>query len=245
MKIRLHQFMSKTGIFASKKDILDAIAKSEVKIDGRIVTKPNFQFNKNKKVTWKKDLLVIRKDFIYLILNKPEGYISTRLTENDIGKKSIYEILPKDNTLFAVGRLDEDTSGLLIITNDGTLGFNIASPNSNIKKTYRSELAKELTSKDKEKIEKGIVIKLEDNGKLSEYTTRPCQILMIDDKHIDITITEGKKREVRRMFEAVGNKVMKLERIAIGGIKLEKLNVKKGKFIEVDKEKLLALLFKE
>jgi pseudouridine synthase len=245
MKIRLHQFLSRTGVFASKGAILDAIKNSEVKIAGRIVTKPNFQFNKNKKVTWNKDTLILRKDNIYLILNKPEGFISTRLTENDEGKKSIYDMLPKDNTLFAVGRLDEDTSGILIITNDGTLGFNIASPNSNIKKTYRSELAKELTVKDKEKIEKGIVIKLEENGSVSQYTTRPCQIKMIDDTHIDITITEGKKREVRRMFEAVGNKVMKLERIAIGGIKLEKLNVKKGNYIEIDKEKLLTLLFKE
>jgi 23S rRNA pseudouridine2605 synthase len=243
MKIRLHQFLSRTGVFSSKNDITDAIRDSEVKIEGRIVTKPNFQFNKNKIVTWKDKKLELRKDNIYLILNKPEGYISTRLTESDEGKKSIYALLPEDNTLFAVGRLDEDTSGLLIITNDGTLGYNIASPESNIKKTYRSELAKELTLKDKEKIEKGVVIKLEENGKYTEYKTKPCEIKMIDEKHIDISITEGKKREVRRMFEAVGNKVIKLERIAIGGIQAEKLGIKKGSFKVVDKEKLLKMLF--
>ncbi len=245
MKIRLHQFLSKTGIFTSKNDIMDAIRNSEIKIEGRIVTKPNFQFNKNKVVTWNKDVLAIRKDNIYIILNKPEGYISTRLTVNDEGKKSIYDLFSKDNTLFAVGRLDEDTSGLIIITNDGTLGFNIASPNSNIIKTYRSDLSKTLTAKDKEKIEKGIEIRLEENGKMSQYTTKPCRIKLIDEKHIEISITEGKKREVRRMFEAVGNHVMKLERISIGGIRLDKLNIKKGNYVEVEKERLLKMLFNE
>jgi 23S rRNA pseudouridine2605 synthase len=240
MKIRLHQFLSKTGIFTSKNDIIDAIRNSELKIDGRIVTKPNFQFNKNKKVTWKDKELKIKKEMIYLILNKPEGYLSTRPTANDEGKKSIYDLFEKDNTLFAVGRLDEDTSGLLIITNDGTLGYNIAHPESNIKKTYRSELAKALTVKDKEKIEKGIVIKLEENGKTSEYTTKPCQIKMTDDKHIEISITEGKKREVRRMFEAVGNKVMKLARISIGKLNLDELKIKKGSYLTVDKNYIVT-----
>jgi 16S rRNA pseudouridine516 synthase len=234
MKIRLHQFLSKTGIFTSKNDIIDAIRNSELKIEGRIVTKPNFQFNKNKKVTWKDKELKIKKEMIYLILNKPEGYLSTRLTKNDGIKKSVFGLLPDDNSFVCVGRLDEDTSGLLIITNDGDLVHKITSPLSNVEKTYKVVLEKPI--KNIHEVEKGLIIELEENGKIDNYQTKPCKVELVSEKEIFITLTEGKKREVRRMFEAIGNKVVKLERVSIGRLNLEELKIKKGSFITVDRK---------
>jgi pseudouridine synthase len=233
MKIRLHQFLSKTGIFSSKSQIHDAIRNSELKIEGRIVTKPNFQFNKNKKVTWKGKELKIKKEMIYLILNKPEGYLSTRLTKNDADKKSVFSLLPEDNSLVCVGRLDEDTSGLLIITNDGDLVHKITNPLSNVEKTYKVILEKPL--KDIHEVEKGLTIELEENGKIDKYQTKPCKVELVSEKQIFITLTEGKKREVRRMFEAVGNRVVKLERVSIGRLNIDDLKIKKGTYITVEK----------
>ncbi|MBU1703984.1 MAG: pseudouridine synthase [Nanoarchaeota archaeon] len=138
------------------------------------------------------------------------------------------------NSLFCVGRLDEDTSGLIIITNDGTLGSKITRPESMIEKGYAAVLEKDIKDKDIEKIKKGVTISLEHNKKVTEYKTRPCKIQLIDKRDVIITVSEGKKREVRRIFEAVGNKVVSLERVSIGSLRLD--GIRTGEFKFVDKE---------
>jgi 16S rRNA pseudouridine516 synthase len=242
-KIYLHQFLSKTGVFSSKKDILSAIANSEISIDGRITTKPMFQFSAGKKkVYYRKKRVEVVYGNSYFIMNKPEGYLSARLTEMDItyGKKSVFDLIKVDEkihkSLFAVGRLDENTTGLLIITNDGKLGISIADPDKNIEKTYDIVLKDRISSEDIKKIENGIVIKLEENGVYSDYKTKPCRIKKKSERQLEVTVTEGKKREVRRMFEALNNKAIKLCRISIGKIKLSELNIKEGEYKAVNKE---------
>lgn len=237
-KLQLHKFLTKTGMFAGKKEIIDAIKNSEIKIGDRIILNPIYQFNPKKEmVYWKGKKIEALAESVYIILNKPEGYLSSRLAKKDIelGKKSMFDLIKVDEktkkTLFSVGRLDEDTSGLIIITNDGKLCAKLANPKHGIGKTYEVLLEKSLS--EKEKIESGIVIELEENGRITKYKTKPCKIFG-SGKKVQIALTEGKKREVRRIFEAVGNKVIALQRISIGSINLKELNLEKGKFIQTD-----------
>jgi pseudouridine synthase len=233
MKLRLHQYLSKSGIFKSKKELIDSIRNGEIEIEGKIITNPHFQFGKDKEVKYKGTKLKIEEKK-YFILNKPAGYLSSRLTKNDTGKKSVFDLVENDNSLVCVGRLDEGTSGLLIITNDGDLVHKITLPDKNIRKCYEAELESSL--KNEKDIEKGVEIELEENGHIHKYMTKPCKVQKISEKKAVITITEGKKREVRRIFEKTGNKVIKLKRISIGNISLEKLGLSEGKSLKVDKE---------
>jgi pseudouridine synthase len=254
-KVRIHQFLSSTGIFKSKGAVFDALKKSEVKIDGRIVTVSNFQLNPNTRVvTWKDKPLTAVAEAIYIILNKPMGYLSTKLTRSDagLGKRSMFDLFSKNfsetenNSLFAVGRLDEDTSGLIIVTNDGKLGSRLTQPTHEIAKTYEAEIEEPLAPFDQEQIEKGITIVLEEDGRFEEYTTVPCKIIVDKKKpdKIKITISEGKKREIRRMFEKISNKVMTLKRISIGNLVLgDNIKLKEGELKKVTKEEIEKLIF--
>jgi pseudouridine synthase len=253
-KLRLHQFLRMTGLFKTNNDIKEAVTEGEVRIDGEIITNPEYQFRPSThKATWKDKPLSAVLAKSYLLFNKPTGYISTKLTDLDIKlhKKSIFSFIEKTNvvedaikkSLFAVGRLDEDTSGLLIITNDGKLGSKIAVPRSNIEKTYAVVLENNISQPAVERIQEGILITLEHNGTYTTYRTKPCKIKNgADQKHLYITVTEGKKREIRRIFESVGHNVVMLERIAIGKILLKELNLRQGEFKAVDKNYILERL---
>jgi pseudouridine synthase len=238
MKLRLHQYLSKTGFCVSKKELIQAVENGEITLDGKVVRNPHYQFNPKRRVSYKGKSLSINEQK-YIIFNKPEGYLSSRLTENDRGKKSVFELVEDDKSLVCAGRLDEDTSGLLIITNDGKLVKKITSPGS-IEKTYEALL--EHPFREVSALENGVVIDLEENGVITKYKTKPCRIRIINEKKVEITLTEGKKREVRRMFEAVGNKVIGLRRISIGNIDVEKLKLPKKSYLIVSKEFIYRLL---
>src|SRR3989344_1672385 len=243
-KIRLHQFLSKTGEFSSKKEILNAVKNSEIIVDNKVITNQHHQLSKGKNVYYRNKLLKINEK-IYLILNKPEGYLSSRLTNNDLrlNKKSLFSLIKLNNklekSLSTIGRLDESSSGLIILTNDGDLIHQIAHPKFEISKTYFVELENELFKDDKLNIEKGIIIDLEENWIINKYKTKPSKMECINKNQLYITISEGKKREIRRIFESIGNKVLKLKRIKIGNLNLEELNINEGKFKIVDKKFLL------
>lgn len=238
-KIYLHQFLSKAGIFKSKDDLIQAIKNSEIKISNKLIINPRFRFNpKTKLVTYKDKLVKSLKTKIYIIINKPEGYLSSKLTDNDVilKKKSVFDLIktdePTKKTLFSVGRLDESSSGLLIITNDGKLCSEIIDPKNNIKKVYRVILKKPISQEDIKKIEEGITIDLEENGIITKYKTKESKINLETPTRLTITLTEGKKREIKRIFESVNNEVIRLERIGIGNLKC--LNFKSGRYKQVD-----------
>ena len=248
MKLRLHQFLSRTGAFGSKKELIESISKGEISVGGVIVTSPMHFFDPSREnVHWKGNMLK-KAAKVYLALNKPAGFLSSRLTQGDarLGKRSVFELIENDKSLddaakkslFCVGRLDEDTSGLLLITNDGSFGAQVTRPESRIEKTYVAELAKPLGRNDSKKLEKGVVIKLEENGITTNYKTSGCGIkaLESDTRKIAITLSEGKKREIRRMLEAVGNKVLRLQRISIGKLRLEDLKIRECSYVLLDKE---------
>ncbi len=245
-KLRLHQFLSKTGVFATKHDSISALNKGEITIDGKVTRDAQFQFDPRKRVVlWKGNKLAILSLRVYIILNKPKAYICSRLTARDrsLGKRSLFSLLEKTLaldeqlfvTLFCVGRLDEDSSGLILITNDGDLGAQITNPENGIEKTYSVLLEKPLTQEQQRALEHGVTIQLEENEKILHYTTRPCSVER-DTKIpllVRITLTEGKKREVRRMISAVGHVVVSLQRIALGAARLDDLALREGESVFV------------
>jgi len=165
---------------------------------------------------------VVYNKYIYIMLNKPSGVVSAT---NDTKEKTVLDLLPqelKKFNLFPCGRLDKDTVGLVILTNNGIGAHNVLSPKKHVKKIYKYECADPLTQENELLIENGI--KLADG-----YVTKPCEIEKISQTQGKIALTEGKYHEIKRMFGAVGNKITKLERISFGFINLDS-SLKRGEF---------------
>ena len=254
MNIRLHQYLSRTGSFGSKNDVIGSIRGGRVKVANKVIINPEFIFDASKSRVYV-DGAPIRqvKKRICIIINKPEGYLSSRLASNDIrlGKRSVFGLIERDaslspeevKSLFCVGRLDEDTSGLLVLTNDGKLGSRLTDPDEGIEKTYIAGLQRPISESETKLLERGVKIGLEENGKIEKYVTKGCLISFpsSDQKHIQLIITEGKKREIRRMIEAVGNEVVALTRVGIGSLNLSDLKLEKGKYVFAD-DRMIGLM---
>ncbi len=245
MKIRLHQFLSKCGIFSSKNEIKNAIWDGKITVNGSIVKNISFEFNpEKKKVIYDKKELSLPQNEKYFLLNKPMGFICSRLNsqERKLGKKSIYELFYGRvskivyESLITVGRLDENTTGFLLVTTDGKLAHKITNPKNKIKKTYYIETTKSISLEQIDSIKNGIKIKINDNGKMEEYISRPTILTDIKEKSMILTIDEGKKREVRRMFDSVGNKVSKLHRLSTEKMSLNDYKLELGEYCEINFE---------
>lgn len=243
MKLYLHQYLSRSGRFKRKNDAMSAIGNGLIKVGNKVIKNPNYIFDPKKHGAYYKNKpLKISKKKIYLVLNKPAGYLSSKLTRDDtkLGKKSVFELIdiPEQKTLFCVGRLDEDSSGLLILTNDGQFGYKITAPESKVGKTYYVVLKRPLKNVDY--IENGVEIELEENNRVGKYLTKQCKVEKLSEREALITLTEGKKREVKRIFEAVGNEVIKLKRVKIGNLELGQLP--EGKYKLLSKEEIAQIL---
>ncbi len=224
-KIRLDKILSKSG-FGSRTDAKAIIKKGRVSVDGKIARSSNDKADPEK--VFVDGVKVKYKEFIYLILHKPQGVVSA--TDDNVHTTVIDLIDEKYLTYepFPVGRLDIDTEGLLLITNDGQLGHNMLSPKKHVEKTYYVELLNPLSVEDKEKIEEGIDI--------GGYVTQPCNIEILE-KGVNITIHEGKFHQVKKMFEAVANKVVYLKRITFGPLTLPE-DLPLGEYIEIEKPQI-------
>ena len=166
------------------------------------------------------------KEYRYFLYNKPIGIVTTQPQgdEKDIVSTSKFPI-----KVFPIGRLDKESSGLLIMTNDGRITDDLLSPDKDHEKEYIVNVDKMVTRIFKEKMEKGVLIG--GDQKLDQYKPKPCNVQLIGDKSFSIILTEGKNRQIRRMTEALGFKVMKLERTRIGKFMIGKL--KPGEWREV------------
>ena len=174
-----------------------------------------------KKLNYKKELL-------YMMLHKPAGYVTTR--SDPYAKKTVYDLLPNDfRHLVPVGRLDQDTEGLLLFTNDGDFAYQLTHPKFEVEKEYEVILNGRLSDDQQKKIEKGL--------KSKEITTSSAKIVIHtrtkNETSLSMTIHEGQKREIKRIFQVFGLKVVYLKRFRMGRYELG--NLKKGKWIQVDK----------
>lgn len=222
----LNRALSKLGI-CSRVDAVKLISKGQVLVNNIIVTKTLTWVDiENDKITLLQKKTNNKKN-IYLAMNKPKGYVTTKSDER--GRKTVYDLIPEYHAdwLFPVGRLDKDSQGLLLFTNDGIWQDKILSPRTHLKKTYLVWTKKPLTQKDIVTLERGI--------KLDGQVLRPCTIIT-EAEHYKIILSEGKHRQIRKMISHVGTTVTKLERIQIGHLSLEKLNLKSGEVKQINPE---------
>lgn len=252
MKLRLHQFLSKTGVFASKRAVKDAVWAGDVTVNGSVVKDIAFQFKPNKKeVCYRGERLALPTTERCFLLNKPAGVVCSRLNsqERELGKQSVFECfrhhLPDQDfeRLITVGRLDEDTTGLLLVTTDGTFAHRVASPEHHVSKRYAVSTAQPVSNADREKLRTGVEIELESNGEVDIYMTQPAVVEGGENLTTILTLAEGKKRQVRRMFASLGHEVLALERLSIGGLHLVDFGLPEGSFSEIDLNEASEMLF--
>lgn len=215
----------------SRSEIKKFLKTCRVKLNGKFEKSPNTQVDIDKDEILFDDERVIYKEFTYLMLNKPKDYISATF---DPKLPTVLELLefPYSNMeLFPVGRLDIDTTGFLILTNDGKFSYNVTNPKKKVNKKYLVTLRDDISSNQIESLENGIYFEKED------FTTENAKVEEISKREIYLTISEGKFHQVKRMLEYVGNEVIELKRVSIGNLSLdEKLEL--GEYREITNTEL-------
>lgn len=250
--MRLHQFLSKSGAFKSKNDVKNAIWSGRVTVNGKIVKDIAYDFNPKKRVvSFDGELIELLSEDKYFLLNKPAGVICSRLNEQEaeLGKTSVFEIFrdaldPKTfHSLVTVGRLDEGTTGFLLVTTDGKIAHRITDPKGGVGKTYRVETQSAIDEEQAMSIRNGVRISISDGEKSENYISKKAKISLEGEYSALLTIEEGRKREVRRIFEALGNVVLSLHRKSTGGMELSDYNLREGEFCEVSLEEISSRVF--
>lgn len=236
--MRINKYLARSGV-ASRRHADDLILQGRVKINGRPVSQPGVQISLETDVVEVDDRVVSPdKGTYYLMLNKPPGYL---VSAKDPHHDRLVTSLLKEyrGKVFSVGRLDYDSAGLIIFTNDGTLAFRLTHPRYKVEKIYEVLCSGQISRAALSQLEKGLV--------LEDGPTAPCQTRLVNQNdhssQVQITIHEGRKRQVRRMFAAVGFPVLTLKRIAFGNLQLGALEPGKFEHIKMaDLQKLRALV---
>ncbi|EFD6858209.1 rRNA pseudouridine synthase [Listeria monocytogenes] len=211
--MRLDKLLSHTG-FGSRKEVKPLLKSGAVVVNGTIQKDSKTQVNPDKDQITVHGTPVVYQEFVCFMLHKPQNVVSA--TEDNVSE-TVIDLLAQEDTLtdpFPVGRLDKDTEGLLIITNDGTLAHNLLSPKKHIDKTYYAKIDGDVTAEDVEAFAAGIEL---DDG----YTCKPARLEIITPNEIKVTIQEGKFHQVKRMFAARGKSVSYLKRISMGNLQLD------------------------
>ena len=229
----LERILSKAGI-GSRTEARKWVTSGRVKVNGRVVKDPDAWVDLERdRVSFDGKPLQKQKP-AYVLLYKPTGYLTTYADPQ--GRPTIYDLMPdRDQYLFPVGRLDLDTSGLLILTNDTSFAERVTNPDFKIPKTYLVKASRHLTDDDLDRLRNGI--------ELRDGPTRPAELQRIREAGgktvFEITITEGRNRQVRRMVEALDAKVLKLVRVAIGPIRIGDLPIGKARDLTTDEVRQL------
>lgn len=213
----LERVLSKAGL-GSRTEARKWIAAGRARVNDRVVKDPDAWVDLERDRVSFDGKPLEKLERVYLLLYKPTGYLTTY--DDPQGRPTIYDLLPdRDRYLFPVGRLDLDTSGLLILTNDALLAERVMNPEFKIPKTYRVEASRELTDEELDRLRNGL--------ELRDGPTKPAVVERVSDANgtttFEITITEGRNRQVRRMVEALKADVLKLVRVAIGPIRIGEL----------------------
>lgn len=213
--MRLNKYIAECGV-ASRRGADKLISDGAVKVNNKTVTTLGIDINTdNDTVTVNGQKITLVNRYVYIMLNKPKGCVTT--VKDDKGRKTVMDYIPqKDKRLFPIGRLDYDTEGLVLLTNDGDLAYKITHPSHEIPKTYIAKVEGDVPEADLAKLRNGV--------ELDGITTHRAKVKKLGFEEgisrIEITIFEGKNRQVRRMFESIGFNVAFLKRIQIGDLKL-------------------------
>ena len=207
--IRLDSYIQKS-LDISRKDAKALIKSKQISVNGSICLKDDIKINEAVDIVFWGEKKLIYEQFVYYMLNKPQGVISAT---QDNFQKTVVDLIDTKKEIFPIGRLDIDTTGLLILTNDGELSHELLSPNHHVDKVYNVELDGEIDSEKVKLLEAGIPL----DGKI----TKEAKIEILNKNRCNITIHEGKFHQVKRMFKYVGLNVISLKRISFGPLKLD------------------------
>lgn len=233
--MRLDKLISSGGKY-SRSDVKKLIKHGLVVVDGKVAKTSDEKVDPDSAEVLINGEVFIYKPFIYIMLNKPQGVVSAT---DDKVHKTVLDLVPpelKRPGLFPAGRLDADTTGFVLITDDGDFAHRILSPKNHVEKTYEAELKEPITKEDIEKLEQGITLK-------DGFTCLPAKIIPISEKFVRIIICEGKYHQIKRMFGATNNKVLSLKRVQIGGLPLD-IDLKPGFCREITQEELREITTK-
>lgn len=236
-EIRLQKYLADCGI-ASRRKSEELIKQGQVKVNGKTITELGTKVIPNKDIVeYNGKKIELKKKYVYILLNKPIGYVTT--VKDQFNRDSVLDLVKTNKRLVPVGRLDMYTSGALILTNDGDFVYKVTHPKHEIEKTYTVTIIGIVKKEEVEKLKKGVEIE--------DYITKPAKvkILKIDEEknqsRLEITIHEGKNRQVRKMCEAIGHKVLALHRSKIAGIDVKDIPLGKWRYLnskEVNKIKM-------
>lgn len=235
-EVRLQKYMADCGI-ASRRKCEEIISKGEVLVNGRIVKELGTKIKPKKdKIFFRGKEVTLKGKKIYILLNKPIGYVTT--AKDQFSRATVLDLVKVKERVVPVGRLDMYTSGALILTNDGEFVNEITHPSKKVEKTYTVTVIGIVTKDDIEKLETGILID-------GNYKTKPAKakILKIDleknNSRIEIKISEGKNRQIRKMCAAINKKVIALHRSKIGNISVKDLKIGTWRYLGEDEINLL------
>ena len=228
--MRINKYIASAGV-CSRRKADELIAQGKVKVNGAVLTEPGYDVTEDDLVMVNGHYIEGSDKLVYYILNKPAGYVTT--TADEFGRPTVLDLLTDIKTrVFPVGRLDYETTGLLILTNDGDLANHITHPSKKVFKTYIAEIDGEISLHEADRLAKGVTL---DDG----YLTKPAQVKILKQGNhsvAEIRISEGKNRQVRRMFKAIGSHVVALQRVSIGNIQLGHLH--EGHYRKLSKEEI-------
>ena len=233
--MRLDKLLSNMG-FGSRKEVRQFLKNGAVRVNDETEKKSGAIINTQTDSVTLLGEPVVYREFIYLMMNKPQGVLSATEDSRD---KTVVDLLSPDFSHFnpfPVGRLDKDTEGFLLLTNDGKLAHNLLSPKKNVPKTYYAHISGAVTNEDVESFQNGVTL---DDG----YKTKSGELHILkagETSEIELTITEGKFHQVKRMFEAVDKKVVYLKRLSMGPLSLDEA-LPLGTYRELTKEEVEVL----
>ena len=237
MEERLQKYLANCGI-ESRRICEEYILQGKVKVNGEIVTELGRKVDPDKDIVeFENKQIKENSKLIYILLNKPIGYVTT--SDDQFGRDTVLDLVKVRERIVPVGRLDMYTSGALILTNDGDFVYKVTHPKHEIEKTYTVTVKGIVQNSEVEQLRKGV--------KIEDYITKPAKVKILktdSEKNIsrlEITIHEGKNRQVRKMCEAVGRKVLALHRSKIGNIGVKDLELGKWRFLNANEIQKLML----
>ncbi len=231
---RLQKVIALSG-YCSRRKAEELISKKQVKVNGELITQMGYKVNFNDFIEVEGNPLNNIEEKVYYLLNKPRGIVTT--TKDEKGRKTVVDLIKTDKRIYPVGRLDYDTTGLIILTNDGELTNYLIHPKNNIEKVYVAKIKGLITKDEIKKLCNGVIIDGKKTGRAK------AKILKIDKKTnssvVELIIHEGKNHQVKKMFEAIGYSVLKLKRESIAFLTLDGL--KSGEYRQLSVKEVKKL----
>ncbi|NOR44099.1 MAG: pseudouridine synthase [Candidatus Delongbacteria bacterium] len=230
--VRLQKYLANQGV-ASRRKCEEFITDGLIKVNGEVVTQMGTKVDPDKDTVEinEQQISNIKAEYIYILLNKPKGYI-TSLKQTDSSSPIVTDLVAIKERIYPVGRLDKDSSGLLLLTNDGDFAYKLMHPSFEKEKEYIVVTEETVTKRMMDRFEKGITIE--------GYKTQPAKVKRIELTKVSLVIKEGRNRQIRKMLSKVGNNVLNLRRVRVNNLRLGGL--KEGEFRYLTKGEVIDLM---